>query len=66
MSTTSTTTTLVARDCILSNIVDLSNPMYIFILTRGNGTLFNASSIQEEDVIKTSIQLGLTHPKGVL
>ena len=40
--------------------------MCIFILTRGDGTLFNMSSIQEEDVIKICIQLGHTHPKGVL
>ena len=37
-----------------------------FILTRGDGTPFNASSILEEDVVEICIQLGHTHPKGVL
>ena len=66
MSTTFTATALAARDCIPSNVADLSNCMCIFILTRGDGTLFNASSIQEENVIEICFQLGHTHPKGVL
>ena len=66
MSTTCTATTLVARDYIQSDAVNLSNFMCIFILTKGNGTLFNASSMQEEDVIQICIQLWHTHPDGVL
>ena len=66
MSTTSTLTTSVARDHIPSNVVDLSNCMYILILTMGDGTPFDASSIQEEDVIKICICLGHTHPEGML
>ena len=66
MSTTSTMTALVARDHIPSDIVYLSNCMCIFILTRGNGTPFNAFSIQEEDVIEICIQFGCTHPEGML
>ena len=38
----------------------------VFILTRGDGTPFNASSFLEEDVVKICIQLGHTHPEGVL
>ena len=66
MSTTSTMTASAARDCIPSNVADLSNHMCLFILTRGNGTLFDASSILEEDIIEMCIQLGHTHPKAVL
>ena len=66
MSTTSTVTALAARDHIPSNVADLSNCMCIFILTKADGTLFDASSIQEEDIIKICIWLGHTHPKGVL
>ena len=66
MSTTSAMTASVARDCIPSDVADLSNHMCIFILTRGDGTLFDASSILEEDIIKICIQLGHTHPEGVL
>ena len=35
--------------------------MYLFLLTRGDGTPFDASSIQEEDVIEICVQLGHTH-----
>ena len=66
MSTTSTMTASAARDHIPSDVVDLSNCMCIFVLTRDYGTPFNASSIQEEDVIEIYIQLGHTHPEGVL
>ena len=40
--------------------------MCILALTTGDGTLFDAASIQEEDIIKICVQLGHTHPKGVL
>ena len=36
------------------------------LLTKGDGTPFDASSTLEEDVIEICIQLGHTHPKGVL
>ena len=66
MSTISAMTTSASRDHIPSNIVDLSNHMCIFALTRANGTLFDASSIQEEDIIEICVWFGHTHPKGVL
>ena len=66
MSTTSTMTALVVRDHIPSDIADLSNHMCIFVLTRGSGTLFDASSILEEDIIEICVQLGHTHPEGIL
>ena len=33
---------------------------------KGNGTPFNVTSIQEEDIIEHCVELGQTHPKGVL
>ena len=66
MPTTYAMTASVARDHIPSDISDLSNHMCLFVLTRGDGTLFNASSILEEDVIEICILLGHTHPEGVL
>ena len=65
MSTTSATAALVARDHIPSNIADLSNCMFLFVLTRDDGTLFDVSSILEEDIIEICIWLGHTHPEGV-
>ena len=66
MSTTSMMTASVARDHIPSDVSDLSKHMTLFVLTRGNGTLFDASSILEEDIIEICIWLGHTHPEGVL
>ena len=65
ISTTSTTTASVTRDHIPSDIADLSNHLCIFILTKSDDTLFNASSILEEDVIEICIWFGYTHPGGV-
>ena len=55
MSTTSATTALVARDHIPRDLVDLSNCICPFVLTKGDGTLFDASSILEEDIIELCI-----------
>ena len=52
MSTTSTVTTLVAHDLTLGNDSKLLNCMYVLVIARGNGTPFNATSIQEEDIIE--------------
>ena len=35
-------------------------------LDKGDGTPYDAASIQEEDIIKMCVLLGHTHPKGVL
>ena len=40
--------------------------MCILVLTRGDGTQFDAASIQEEDIIEICVWLGHTHPEGVL
>ena len=66
MSATSTVTTLVAHNCIPGDEVELLNHTCVLALTGGDGTLFDAASIQEEDNIEICIQLGQTHPKGVL
>ena len=66
MSSTSVTMASVARDHIPSDVADLSNCMCLFILNKGDGTLFDASSILEEDVIEICIWFGHTHPEGVL
>ena len=66
MSTTSTATALAAHDCIPGDEVELLNCMCVLVLTRGDGTLFDAASIQQEDVIEICVQLEQTHPKGVL
>ena len=61
-----TMTASAARDHIPSDIADLSDHMCLFVLTRGDGTLFDASFILEEDIIEICICLGHTHPGGVL
>ena len=66
MSAMSTVTVLVARDHIPSYNVDLINCKCILVPTRGDGTPFDATSIQEVDIVKICVQLGCTHPKGVL
>ena len=66
MSTTSTTTALVACNCIPGDEVELLNHMCVLVLTSGDGTPFNVASIQEEDIIELCVERGQTHPKGVL
>ena len=64
MSTTSTATALVARDCTLDDKTELLNHMCVLVLVRGDGTPFNAVSIQEEDIIELCVEVGQTHLKG--
>ena len=40
--------------------------MCILILTKRDGTLFDVTSVLEEDIIEICIRLGHTHPLGVL
>ena len=65
MSTTSISTALAAHHCIPGDEVELLNCVCVLVLTRGDGTLFTAASIQEEDIM-ICIELEQTHPKGVL
>ena len=59
-------TTLVAHDHIPGDEVELPNCMCVLVLTRGDGTPFDAASIQEEDIVEICIWLEQTHPEGVL
>ena len=40
--------------------------MCVIILTKRDGTPFNVTSIQKEDIMEICVQLGHTHPLGVL
>ena len=66
MSTTSTAATSVVHDHIPGDEVELLNCMCVLVLIRSDGTLFNAASILEEDIVEISTQFGQTHPSGVL
>ena len=66
MSTMSTATASVAHDCIPGDEVGLLNQMCVLVLTRCDGTPSDVTSKQEEDIIEICIELGQTHPKGVL
>ena len=66
MSTTSTTTALAAQDLVPSDEVYLLNCMCILVLTRGNGTPFDAASIQGEDIIEICVWLGHTPQRCAL
>ena len=66
ISTTSTATASATHDHIPGDEVELFNCMCVLVLTRGNGTPFDAASIHEEDITELCIEMGQTHPKGVL
>ena len=66
MSSTSTVTALMVGNHISDDKVELLNCMCVLVLTRGNGTPFSVTSIQEEDIIELCVEMGQTHPKGVL
>ena len=59
-------TALVAHDCIPGDEVELLNHMCVLVLTRGDGTPSNATSVQDEDITEICIQLGETHTKCVI
>ena len=63
MSTTSTATALVAHNNTLGNESELLNHMCVLVLARGKGTPFNATSIQEDDIIELSVEVGKHTPK---
>ena len=66
MSTMSTTTTSVACNHTLGNDPDFLNHMCILAIARGDGTQFDANSIQEEDIVELCFEVGQAQPKGVL
>ena len=66
MSTTSSTTASVARDQVSFDETKCQTHMCVLILMKRDGTLFDATSVLEEDTINIYIWLGHTHPVGVL
>ena len=65
MSTSSTATAL-GRDPVPTNDPTLKAQMCMFIMTHKDGTLFEVTSITEEDIAQLCMMLGHIHPLGVL
>ena len=65
MSTMSSATAS-GRDWAPSDKSNFKNQMCLFIVTRPDDTLFDATSMSEEDIVEICIKLGHTHPMGVL
>ena len=66
MSTTSTVSALVAHDHTLGDDSKLLNCMCVLAIARGDGTPFDATSIQEEGIVELCVEVGQVHSKGVL
>ena len=66
MSSTSTAISLTAHDQTLGDDLDLVNHMCVLTITSSDGTLFDANSLQEEDVVELCVGMEQAHPKGVL
>ena len=65
MSTSSSATAL-GRDQVPSNDPHLKNKICVLIVTRKDGTLFDVTSVTEEDIMEICMTWGHTHPLGVL
>ena len=65
MSTSSTATAL-GRDPVSTNNPTLKAQMCIFIIMHEGDTLFEVTSITEEDIVQFYVMLGHIHPLGVL
>ena len=65
MSTTSTTTASAAHDHTLGDDPNFANCICVLTFARGDGTLFNANSLLEEDIIKLCVGMGQAYPDGV-
>ena len=66
MLTTSSAAASVVQDQVPTDKANLYTHMCILILTKGDGTPFDVTSVLAEDIIEICIQLGLTHPMDVL
>ena len=64
MSTMSSATAS-GRDCVPSDEPKLKSRMCLFIITWKDGTLFDATAVTKEDIIKMCVKMGHTHPLGV-
>ena len=40
--------------------------MCVLAIARDDGTPLDATSVQEEDIVKLCVEVGQVHPKGVL
>ena len=65
MSASSSATAL-GRDQVPSNDLHLKAKMCIFTVMRKDGTLFDGTSVLEEDILEICVTLGHAHPLGVL
>ena len=54
------------RDQVPSDHPHLKTRICIFIVKRKDGTLFDVTSVSEEDIIEICVTMGHTHPLGVL
>ena len=61
----SSTTTSAVRDQVPFDETSLQTHVCILILTKRDSTLFDVTSVLEEDIIKICIWLGHTHPMDV-
>ena len=66
MSTTFSATASGSDQDVPSGKVDFKNKMCLVSLTRRDGTLMDASSVTEEDIVEICITMGHIHPLGVL
>ena len=66
MPTISTTTALVAHDHTQGDDPDLANCICVLTIARGDGSLFDADSLQEEEVVELCVGMGQVHLNGVL
>ena len=62
----STTTTSVAHEHTLGDDPELANHICVLTIARGDGSPFDASPLQEEDIVELCIGIGQAHPDGVL
>ena len=63
---TSFSATPLGRDQVPSDDPHLKTKICMFILTRKDGTLFDVTSVTEEDIVEICMTWGHTHPLGVL
>ena len=63
---TTSSATAPGRDCVPFNKSNLKNWMCLFVVTRKDGTLFDATSVTEVDIVKICINLGHNHALGAL
>ena len=64
MSITSSATAL--RDQEVPSPNSLQDKLLVVLITRGDGTPLDASSITEEDIVEICVRRAHTHPLGVL